>query len=612
LQLAKASYRSITDPANFSQLNDLFNSQQSRNELAEYVRTYNINNPVNTGNINNNQNRTAMSDANFNALLQDVRNQWMVGAKMSTLNEAFANTYNYFTAYQVRQLIQLIDAESNRLQLSKAAYRTIVDPNNIQQVYDLLRTQSSKNELADYIAYYNTQNVVNTNTVNNNQNRTPLSDASFNALLQDVQNQWQAGAKMKAINNAFTDINNYFTASQVRQLIQLIDSESNRLQLAKAAYRGITDPNNINQIYDLFNTQASRNELAAYINTYNANAAANNTVVNNPYGSRTPMSDASFNALIRDVQNQWQAGAKMTTINNAFTNTNNYFTTYQVRQLIQLIDEESNRLQLAKAAYRGITDPNNMSQIYDLFSTQASRDELAAYIASYNRNNQSSNNNVVANSQNKTPMSDASFRALYDDIQRQWIPGSKLNALTNAFANPNNYFTSSQAKQLIQLTSDETNRLQLAKASYRNITDPVNFSQLYDLFSIRANRESLEAYVANFSSNNANQISGNTGTKTPMSNADFNAIYRNIQNQWIPGAKMTALRNTFMNPDYYLTTAQAKQLIQLERDEVDRLELAKLSYRNITDRENFPQLYDILNSRASRDELARYVRDFRD
>ncbi len=156
------------------------------------------------------------------------------------------------------------------------------------------------------------------------------------------------------------------------------------------------------------------------------------------------------------------------------------------------------------------------------------------------------------------------------------------------------------------------NRLQLAKASYRNITDPANFSQLYDLFSIRANRESLEAYVANFAYTNANQNKGYGQPKVPMSNADFNAIYRNIQNQWIPGAKMTALRNTFTNPDYYFTTSQAKQLIQLERDEDDRLQLAKLSYRNITDRENFPQLNDILISRASRDELARYMRDYRD
>ncbi len=439
-----------------------------------------------------------------------------------------------------------------------------------------------------------------------------MSDVNINILLQDVQNQWQAGAKMNMINNAFANANNYFTAYQVRQLIQLIDAESNRLQLAKAAYRGITDPNNISQVYDLFNTQASRNELAAYISSYNANTQGNTTgnATSNVY--RTPMSDASFNALLQDVRNQWQAGAKMTTINNAFTNTNNYFTANQVRQLIQLIDEESNRLHLAKTAYRGITDPNNISQIYDLFNTQASRDEFASYIASYNRNNQVSNNNVVANNQNKTPMSDASFRTLYNDIQRQWIPGSKLDALTNAFANPNNYFTSSQAKQLIQLTSDETNRLQLAKASYRNITDPANFSQLYDLFSIRANRESLEAFVANFASTNANQNTGYGQTKVAMSNADFNAIYRNIQNQWIPGAKMTALRNTFMNPDYYFTTSQAKQLIQLERDEDDRLQLAKLSYRNITDRENFPQLYDILTSRASRDELAAYVRNYKD
>ncbi|MFN2458886.1 MAG: DUF4476 domain-containing protein, partial [Chitinophagaceae bacterium] len=279
-----------------------------------------------------------------------------------------------------------------------------------------------------------------------------------------------------------------------RQLIQLIDSESNRLQLAKSSYRSITDPNNFTQLYDLLNSQSSRNELAAYVTSYNSNSGGYTTPQNtNQY--RTPKSDASFDILYRDIQNQWQSGAKMTTISNAFSNTNNYFTTSQARQLIQLIDSESNRLQLAKSSYRSITDSNNFTQLYDLLNSQSSRNELAAYVNNYNLN---SSGNYGGNSQSRTPMSDANFTALYQNIQNQWFPGAKMDLLTSTFSNSNNYFTTYQARQLIALTSNETNRLQLSKSAYRNITDPANFSQLYDLFIIQANRDELAAYVRDF------------------------------------------------------------------------------------------------------------------
>ena len=55
--------------------------------------------------------------------------------------------------------------------------------------------------------------------------------------------------------------------------------------------------------------------------------------------------------------------------------------------------------------------------------------------------------------------------------------------------------STAQAKQLINYVSDEANRLQLAKSSYRNITDPANFNQLYDLFSNQSSKDELTAYV---------------------------------------------------------------------------------------------------------------------
>jgi len=95
-------------------------------------------------------------------------------------------------------------------------------------------------------------------------------------------------------------------------------------------------------------------------------------------------------------------------------------------------------------------------------------------------------------------MSDANFTTKVNEVKAQWLPFGKLNALTTIFANPDNYFTTSQAKQLIQLVSDEDNRLQLAKSSYRAITDRPNFTQLYDLFSYQASKDALASYVSSY------------------------------------------------------------------------------------------------------------------
>jgi hypothetical protein len=356
-----------------------------------------------------------------------------------------------------------------------------------------------------------------------------------------------------------------------------------------------------------------------------------NRNANNRY--KTPMSDAGFTALLQSVKREWRTNARLTAVTNAFENTGNYFTTAQARQLIQTINPQSSRLQLAKSSYRSITDPVNFNQMNDLLTTQAARNDLQTYVSTYNNNNQGYNNNGYNNNNNdynnngsynsgnsnsyRTPMADASFTTVYRNAQRQFLPGGKMSVLTDVFADANNYFTTAQAKQLILLVSDERNRLQLAKSAYRNITDPVNFNQLYDVLNSQASRNELANYVNSYNSNSNGYNNSNNGYnnpnnsyKTPMSDAAYNEILRNVQSQWLPGAKMSELTNTFANTNNYFTTAQAKQLIGLVSDEGNRLQLAKASYRGITDPANFSQVYDLLSSQVSRNELSAYVNSY--
>jgi hypothetical protein len=527
---------------------------------------------IETKKIGISDNQVPMSNTDFNNLLRNVRYQRSVNARRTVITNAFNETNNYFTTYQVSQLLQLVTSESYRLQLAKLSYRSITDRNNFNQIYKLLNSQASKNELEDYVNNY----------YEDNDYDVAMSEANFNNLYQTILQQWPVSTQMTSLTNAFTNTNNYFSTYQASRLIQIVTGEANRLQLAKLSYRSITDKGSFTQIYNLLNNQSSRDELTAYVNNYNAGTT-----------SGSAMSDANFNSLYQTIEQQWPVSTQMTSLTNAFTNTNNYFSTYQASRLIQIVTGEANRLQLAKLSYRSITDKGSFTQIYNLLNNQSSRDELTAYVNNYN-----------AGTTSGSAMSDANFNALYQTIEQQWPVSTQMSSLTNAFNNTNNYFSTYQASRLIQIVTGEANRLQLAKLSYRSITDKGSFTQIYNLLNNQSSRDELTAYVNNYNAG--------YNTNVAMSDADFNALYQTIQVQFFPNEKFNSLTTTFNNTSYHFTVVQVKQLIQLVSFESNRLQLAKLSYRTITDRSNFSQLYDILNSQASRNELDAYVKAYRD
>jgi len=472
--------------------------------------------------------------------------------------------FNNLEMGQHTLLITRVDLNTNRSDRISTTF-------NLRDGYDMLIKVNGDGSLE----------LIETKKSGISDNQNPMSKAGFNNLLKNVRVQQSTTGRASVIAKAFNNGNNFFTTFQVEQLLQLVNSESHRLRLAKLSYRSITDPANFSDIYDLFNSTASRNELEDYVNSFKEDTATDTTVP-----------DADFTRLYQTIKQQSPVSTQMNSLINAFNNSQNTFTTYQAGQLIQLVNAESNRLQLAKLSYRSITDRLNFSQLYYLISSQAGKDELAAYVNNYNTGGNSG-----------PGMPDANFISLYQTIQQQWPVSTQMNSLTNAFNNTNNIFSVYQASQLIQLVLTEANRLLLAKLSYRSITDPVNFSQIYALVNSQASKDELVAYVNNYTTGGSSNLA--------MSDANFTSLYKSIQMQFFPGEKMSSLSLSFNHTSNYFTSSQAKQLIQLVSLESNRLQLAKLSYRTITDRNNFNQLYDLLNTQASRNELDAYVKAYK-
>jgi hypothetical protein len=359
--LAKASYSQITDPVNFSEgMNDLFNSQTYRDQLDDYVASLRAGNSA-----------TAMNKANFNSIYRTAQRQSTLNSKVSYIYNAFANTHNYFSVAQAKQLVLLVPDETNRLYLAKISYRSIVDKQNFSQMNTVLSSQTARNELSTFVNNYDISDPVYT--------RVAMKEPEFNNLYSSIQNRWGIGAKMTALNDVFDNETYYFTTAQAKQLIQLVSDDDNRLQLAKSAYDNVVDQSNFSQLYEVLSA-SGRNELEIYIRNYEG------TVGNPANTTKTPMSASSYNSIYNRVRNTWGFGAKMAELTEIFNNETYYFTVEQAKQLVRLVSAESNRLQLAKAAYGNITDPQNFNSMYEVLSSQSSRNELSNYVNTYSYN----------------------------------------------------------------------------------------------------------------------------------------------------------------------------------------------------------------------------------
>jgi len=319
-------------------------------------------------------------------------------------------------------------------------------------------------------------------------NQVRISDVEFNRLMQNVRFQRPGEPRAIAVGNAFTNRSNYYTSAQVAQLLSLVSSEGARLQLAKQSYAYVVDPVNFGRVETLFTSSSNRDDLDLYVSNYNSSDITDANVYN---GANYPtMTEATFNTLYQSIRRQYPSSIQYNSIAEAFNNPTNFFTTAQAIQLIQLQSSEASRLTLAKMAYRGIVDTYNYNQVYALFSSQSSKNELAAYVSAYQPGT------VYPNPVMHSAMSDYDFNQMVQNVRSRFLPFEKMTTLTDIFNNRNNYFTSAQAKQLIELVSAEDNRLRLAKLSYGNIVDRSNFRTIYDLLNSQSSRNELDVYIA--------------------------------------------------------------------------------------------------------------------
>ncbi|MFT3910227.1 MAG: DUF4476 domain-containing protein [Ferruginibacter sp.] len=90
-----------------------------------------------------------MSEVEFGEFKQTICNNSFDNTKLAVATQAIG--CNYFTAAQVKDMIELFSFENNKLGLAKSAYRSCIDKHNYYVVSNALCFESSKQELAKFL-----------------------------------------------------------------------------------------------------------------------------------------------------------------------------------------------------------------------------------------------------------------------------------------------------------------------------------------------------------------------------------------------------------------------------------------------------------------------------
>lgn len=101
----------------------------------------------------------------------------------------------------------------------------------------------------------------------------------------------------------------------------------------------------------------------------------------------------------------------------------------------------------------------------------------------------------------------------------------------------------------------------------------------------------------------------NYGYGRGMDDREFRRVLESIDREWLESNKLKSA--THIVTTNTLTAAQVKQMVLMFSFEGNKVELAKQAYRNTVDKRNYYIINDAFSFNSSKDELARFIRNFR-
>jgi hypothetical protein len=90
-----------------------------------------------------------------------------------------------------------------------------------------------------------------------------VSKDEFSFMKEQIKKEWLESSRLEVARTSMEG--NKFTTAQVKELMFLFTFESNRVEIAKSAYRMTVDKENYNQLIDVLSSSTNKDDLARFI-----------------------------------------------------------------------------------------------------------------------------------------------------------------------------------------------------------------------------------------------------------------------------------------------------------------------------------------------------------
>lgn len=308
-----------------------------------------------------------------------------------------------------------------------------------------------------------------------------------------------------------------------------------------------------------------------------------------------------------------------------------YLYVSQIEAIIKGFSLESNKLEYAKYAYSTTLDAANYPNLVALFRLSESKEALKGFLSkreipvvpqasektvTIEESASDNESSAVEITTGPKPIDDPSFAAAKRSVSEESFESAKLRRAKQI--SDANYLLAGQVKELLDLLSFESSKLEYAQYAYDKTYDQANYEIVKEGLKHSKSKETMRAFLKNKPVTTyqqkkevvkanltpvANTQTPNTPSTIVMSQGDFINAQNQITSQTSDSKKLEEAK-AIANKNN-LSSEQIKSIVGIFLFEDNRLEFAKYAYAKTVDQEN----YDLVKA-ALEKENHKFLEDY--
>ena len=305
------------------------------------------------------------------------------------------------------------------------------------------------------------------------------AEEAFSQFIRDIQSKPFDEDKFRLIRDVAQ--RNYFTTEQTIRVLRLFSWDDEKFKVLRILAPRIRDSFNAHRIIDLFTWDDDKARARKILQSCPPSVPI---PPGGGYGrEESRRAEEGFDEFIRDIQRKPFDEDKFRLIRDVAQR--NYFTTEQTIRVLSLFSWDDEKFKVLTILAPRIRDSFNAHRIVDLFTWDDDKARARKILKScppsvpippggdYGRE--------------EAQRAEEAFAEFIRDIQRKPFKDDKIRFIQDAARR--NYFTTDQARRVLQLFTWDDDKLTVLEALAPRLRDGFNAHQLVDLFTFSSAKE---------------------------------------------------------------------------------------------------------------------------